>query len=131
MAKYDVPTGVSIEITGTYNVAVARQHLRKLSEELHWSQTLLLRAIAAFTALAETAHFKDRRREHLVVYIEAIEREKAHGIEFSADADLDIISRDYPAARWQLERVSDEFEINRRGNTDHIVIRVLATEKRS
>ena len=63
MPKNEAPLSAGIQIRGTFDIALARQHLRKLSEELQWSPTFRMRAITAFTALAELAHFKDRQHE--------------------------------------------------------------------
>jgi hypothetical protein len=125
MQNHDMSTGVGIQIAGTFDIAVTRQHIRRLSEELQWPASLRLRAIAALTALVETLYFKDRQRaEPLVVYISVLERDEIFGIEFYTDTDFEIVNRQFPVARWQLERVSDELEIENHGDYDHIVMRV-------
>jgi len=130
MAKNEAALSVGIRITGTFDIALARQHLRKLSEELNWSPTFRMRATAAFTALAEIAHFKDRHHEgSSVVYVQVIEKNGMHGVEFHADTNLEMISREYPVARWQLERVSDELEVEEGKSVQHIVMRVWSHGK--
>jgi len=130
MPKNEVPLSVGIQISGTFDIALARQHLRKVSEELSWPATLRMRAIAAFTALAEIAHFKDRQHHGpSVVYMHILDQNKIHGVEFHVDANLEMISREYPVARWQLERVSDELEVEDGRNTQHIIMRIWANGK--
>jgi hypothetical protein len=130
MTKNEVPLSVGIQISGTFDIALARQHLRKLSEELNWSPTFRMRATAAFTALAEIAHFKDRNHQGVsVVYVQVLEQNDMQGIEFHVDTNLEMISREYPVARWQLERVSDDLEIENSKGIQHIVIRVWANGK--
>lgn len=123
MARNELSESIGIEIAGTFDIAVTRQHIRRLSEELKWPPTLRLRAIAALTALAETVYFRDRQREEpFVVYIQIVEQDGARGIEFHADVDFDAILRQYPAARWQLERVSDELKIEHEDDADQIIM---------
>ena len=130
MPKNEVPLSVGIQISGTFDIALARQHLRKLSEELNWSPTFRMRATAAFTALAEIAHFKDRQHQGpSVVYVQVIQQGGVHGVEFHADSNLEMISREYPVARWQLERVSDELEVEDGNSTQHIIMRVWSNRK--
>lgn len=131
MDKNKPPMSVGIQISGTFDIALARQHLRKLSEELQWSPTLRLRAVAAFTAMAETAYFRDSQRQGpLLVYVHVLEPPHAKGIEFHADVDFESISRQFPVAKWHLQRVSDHLEIERRETFDHLVLRVLVNGKR-
>jgi hypothetical protein len=130
MPKNEAPLSVGIQISGTFDIALARQHLRKLSEELRWSPTFRMRATAAFTALAEIAHFKDRQHQGpSVVYIQVLEENQVQGVEFHVDTNLEMISREYPVARWQLERVSDELEVDEGKSMQHIVMRVWANGK--
>jgi hypothetical protein len=130
MPKNEAPLSVGIQISGTFDIALARQHLRKLSEELDWSPTFRMRATAAFTALAEIAHFKDRQHQGpSVVYVQVLEQNTIQGVEFHADANLEMISREYPVARWQLERVSDELDVEEGKSVQHIVMRVWANGK--
>ena len=130
MSKNEAPLSVGIHIRGTFDIALARQHLRKLSEELQWSPTFRMRATAAFTALAELAHFKDRQHQGpSVVYVQVLEENRVQGVEFHADTNLEMISREYPVARWQLERVSDELEVDEGKSIQHIVMRVWANRK--
>jgi hypothetical protein len=130
MPKNEAPLSVGIQISGTFDIALARQHLRKLSEELNWSPTFRMRATAAFTALAEIAHFKDRQHQGpSVVYVHVVQQGSVYGVEFHADSNLEMISREYPVARWQLERVSDELEVEDGDATQHIVMRVWSNRK--
>ena len=130
MPKNEPPFSAGIQIRGTFDIALARQHLRKLSEELQWSPTFRMRAIAAFTALAEIAHFKDRQHEgSSMVYVQVLEENQVQGVEFHAHTNLEMISREYPVARWQLERVSDELEVDEGKSLQHIVMRVWANGK--
>jgi hypothetical protein len=131
MPKNETSLDMTIQISGTFDIAPARQNIRRLSEKLDWTPTIRLRAIAAFTALAEIGHVKDRqRREPLVIYLKILNREDGYVIEFHTDANLDGIAREYPVARWQLERVSDEFEVEPGEKSDHIVMRILAIRRR-
>lgn len=131
MKTNDMSTGIGIHISGTFDIAVARQHIRKLCQELRWPAELCLRGIAAMTALAETVYFKDRLRDGpLVVYIHAVEQEGIYGIELHADADFASIAREFPLARWHLERVSNELKILRQENYDHIVLSVWSSGRR-
>jgi hypothetical protein len=130
MLKNEAPLSAGIQIRGTFDIALARQHLRKLSEELRWSPTLRMRAIAAFTALAELAHFKDRQHEGpSMIYVQVLEENQVQGVEFHTHTNLEMISREYPVARWQLERVSDELEIDASKSLQHVVVRVWANRK--
>lgn len=130
MPKNEAPLSAGIQIRGTFDIALARQHLRKLSEEFQWSPTFRMRAIAAFTALAELAHFKDRQHQGpSVVYVQVLEENQVQGVEFHAHTNLEMISREYPVARWQLERVSDELEVDEGKSIQHIVMRVWANGK--
>jgi hypothetical protein len=123
-------TGIGIQISGTFDIAVTRQHIRRLSQELRWPPELCLRGIAAMTALAETIYFRDRVRQGpLIVYIDVLDREEHHGIELHTDTDFAAIARDYPLAKWHLERVCNELKITRQENSDHIVLSVWSSRR--
>ena len=131
MQTNDTSTGIGVQITGTFDIAVIRQHIRKLSQELKWPPELCMRGIAAMTALAETIYFRDRLRQRpLVVYIHVINQDGINGLELHADADFVAISRDFTLARWNLERVCNELKIVREDNYDHIVLRVWSSGRR-
>jgi hypothetical protein len=130
METNDMSTGIGVEINGTFDIAVTRQHIRKLSYELRWPSELCLRGIAAMTALAETVYFKDRQREGpLVVFIHVIEQDGTYGIELHTDADFSSISREFPLARWHLERVSNQLKVIPQERGDHIVLSVWSSRR--
>lgn len=118
-------TSIGIQIGETFDIAVTRQHIRLLSDEMEWPPVLRLRALAAFTALAETIFFRDRtRRDPSIVYIRVLDHIEGYGVEFHADADFDAVCKQYVTARWQLERASDELRIEKRDKFDRIVMRL-------
>ena len=131
MQTNDMSTGIGVQISGTFDIAIVRQHIRKLSQELRWPPELCMRGIAAMTALAETIYFRDRMRQGpLVVYIHVIDQDGFNGMELHADADFVSVSRDFPLARWHLERVCNELKIIREENHDHIVLSVWSSGRR-
>ena len=131
MQMNDMSTGIGVQIRGTFDIAVTRQHIRKLSQELRWPPELCMRGIAAMTALAETIYFRDRlRTAALVVYIHVIDQDGMNGLELHADADFVAIAREFTLARWNLERVCNELKIIREDNYDHIVLRVWSSGRR-
>jgi hypothetical protein len=123
-------TGIGIQISGTFDIAITRQHIRRLAQELRWSPELCLRGIAAMTALAETIYFRDRARQGaLIVYIHVLDRDEHQGLELHTDTDFVAITRDYPLAKWHLERVCNELKITRQENYDHIVLSVWSNRR--
>jgi hypothetical protein len=131
MQTNDMSTGIGVQISGTFDIAIVRQHIRKLSQELRWPPELCMRGIAAMTALAETIYFRDRLRQGpLVVYIHVMHQDGVNGLELHADADFAAIAKDFTLARWNLERVCNELKIIREQNYDHIVLRVWSNGRR-
>lgn len=131
MQMNEMSTGIGVQISGTFDIAMVRQHIRKLSQELKWPPELCVRGIAAMTALAETIYFRDRLRHGpLVVYINVINQEGMNGLELHADADFAAIAREFTLARWNLQRVCNELKIIREDNYDHIVLRVWSSGRR-
>jgi hypothetical protein len=131
MQTNDTSTGIGVQISGTFDIAIIRQHIRKLAQELSWPPELFLRGIAAVTALAETIYFRDRVRQGpLVVYIHVINQDGLNGLELHADTDFVSIASNFPLARWHLERVCNELKIIREENRDHIVLSVWSSGRR-
>ena len=131
MKTSDMSTGIGVQIRGTFDIAVTRQHIRKLSRELAWPPELCLRGIAAMTALAETIYFRERQRdEPLVVYIHVLDQDGVNGIELHADADFVTIAKEYPLARWNLERVCNKLNVVHEDGFDHIVLSVWSNGRR-
>lgn len=121
MAEYD--THMQIQIGGTFDMAVTRQRIRKLSDECQWSSMLRLRVIAAFTALAETLYFREHQREApLTVSLCILKEGRRDTIEYHVDVNFEEIRKRFPVAHWRLERVSDDLLIKNCGDYDHITM---------
>lgn len=118
-------TSIMIQIGGTFDMAVTRQRIRRLSDEFQWSSMLRLRVIAAFTALAETLYFREHQREiPLTVNLCIFKDERRDTIEYHVDVNFEEIRKRFPVAHWRLERVSDDLVIKNSGEIDHLVLRI-------
>jgi hypothetical protein len=116
---------LEITISGTMDMARARQSLRKLGDEQAWPNALKVRAIAALTAMAETLYFaRTERPVPLQISVEHVDERGQPCVELQTRTDFAEACRFCPTAQDQLERASDELVINPSNGGDQIVVRL-------
>lgn len=124
---------LNLDITGTFEVAIARNRLRQAAASQQIPLMLQARAAAALTSIAELVLFRSEsknRQLKLVVFIHA--EKDAQGIEFQFFAPLrNDIMKHLSTAEWQLQQACDEFEMSVHGSFDHIIMRLWTRRKSS
>src|SRR5262245_35549783 len=98
-----------LSISGTFDVALARQRLRKLADEHAWPNLLRVRATAALTALVEVLYFHRLHPQDALRIAISIPAADKPGIEFCSEVPFTSICARYAVARWHIERACDEF----------------------
>lgn len=127
------PQKLTLDIAGTFEVAIARNRLRQAAAGYQIPLVLQARAAAALTSIAELVLFGSvgkNRQLKLVVYVHP--EKDAQSIEFQFFAPLmsDIMKYN-STAEWQLQQACDEFEMSAHGSFDHIVMRLWTRRKTS
>ena len=122
---------LTLDIKGTFEVAIARNRLRQISTSHRLPLMLQARASAALTSAAELVLFQSHtknRQLKLVVHIHS--GENLQGIEFQFFAPIrSDIMKHLPSAEWQLQQACDEFEMSQHGSFDHVIMRLWARRK--
>lgn len=116
-------------IKGTFDIAVARNRLRRTADANHWPPIMRARISAAMTTLAEIVMYKGRSQpEQVMLKVMVINNGVQQGLEFQCLAPFKSdISQHYAVAHWQLERACDDLIIENQGaEEDLITMRVLA-----
>lgn len=118
----------TINIGSTFDVARARNYMRKIADENSWNTVFRVRTAAIITTLAEMALFKGQARmQNLVLHFDVLEYNGHGGIEFCCDIPATGRNENYfSISHSQLERTSDELTINQQDGVDHIVVRLWA-----
>jgi hypothetical protein len=116
-----------IPVQGTFDVALARNMLRKKVAERGWLPSYRARAAAALTALTELILLS---QTPAVLNINMIEQPQPHmGIELVCDihwrAAKDVWLEQ---AEVRLSRAADEMEIVDDGGSTHIIARIWLSE---
>jgi hypothetical protein len=116
-----------IPVQGTFDVALARNMLRKKIAERGWLPSYRARAAAALTALTELVLLS---QTPAVLNINMVEQGNPNvGIELVCDihwrAAKDVWLEQ---ARMRLTRAANEMEIDDSGTTTHIVARIWLSE---
>ena len=129
----DEDSKLTLDINGTFEVAIARNRLRQAAARYRLPLILQARAAATITSIAELVLFQtaaNNRQLKLVAFIHhEIEKQ---GIEFQFFAALrSSINKHSPSAEWQLTQACDEFEISQHGSFDHLIMRLWAQRKQS
>jgi anti-sigma-K factor RskA len=120
---------LDITISGTFDMARARQALRKMGDQQAWPNVLTLRSIAAVTALAESLYFSSPDRSSpLRISIQMHQRGGHPVVELRAHTQFDEVSRHCTSVRGQLERASDEFLLERADRGDHLTLRLWRSD---
>lgn len=116
---------ITIELKGTFDVAVARNRLRQLGDRHRLSTMLRARTSAAITTVAEMALFKASERttklQLTMVVLNEDGKNPGIALQFVAPFTNDIFVN-YSYAQWQLERACDEIEIDNRGKFDFVTM---------
>jgi hypothetical protein len=124
-------TKFTLEITGTFEVAMARNRLRQAASAERLPLMLQARAAAAITRVAELVLFHGdvkNRQLKLVVLIHSAS--EPQGIEFQFFAPFRIhYPQDVQVAEWQLEQACDELEMTEHGSFDYVIMRLWARRK--
>jgi hypothetical protein len=124
---------LTLDITGTFEIAIARNRLRQAASKYRLPLALQARAAAAITSIAELVLFQtetNNRQLKLVVFLH--HDKEVQGIEFQFFAPLrNSINKHSPIAEWQLMQACDEFEISQHGSFDHLIMRLWARRKPS
>ncbi len=113
---------VAVPIQGTFDVAIARNALRRKIAESAALPALSARAAAALTAMAELILFSHSPG---TIEITLIERPGAAGVELGCETNW-VQNRQVwigQAHRW-LERVADEMQVMERPNGLYLIARV-------
>lgn len=117
-----------LPITGTFDIAVARNKMRKVAEQYNWPPAFRARASAALTVLAELVLFAHYPHANsLLLNINVLERGGQLGIEFVCDTSSSangLFNSLSNPARSQLERASDELDFCTGNGTNQITVRV-------
>ncbi|MBN1285268.1 MAG: hypothetical protein JXB47_07715 [Anaerolineae bacterium] len=112
----------SIQIEGPFDVAIARNRLRRKVAEQGWMPTFRARAAAALTAMAELILFSQACGS---IDMSIVDREGKTGVELAGGVswpDSRYVWLD--EARSRLARVTDELEIVDTPDGPRIVARV-------
>jgi hypothetical protein len=129
----DEENKLTLDIIGTFEVAIARNRLRQTAARYRLPLTLQARAAATITSIAELVLFQteaNNRQLKLVIFIHHETEQK--GIEFQFFAALrSSINKHSSSAEWQLSQACDEFEISQHGSFDHLIMRLWARRKDS
>lgn len=116
----------TINIGSTFDVARARNYMRKIADENAWSTVFRVRTAAVITTLAEMALFKGQARmQNLVLHFDVLEYNGHEGVEFYCD--IPAVGRDenyFSISHSQLERTSDELMIEQQDGIDRIIVRL-------
>ena len=117
---------IEVDIKGTFDVAVARNQLRKISENIQLPTILRARSAAVISTVSELVLFKSTGdTPQLRLSISFIETNDKSGVEFECIAPFtNDIAKNFPVAEWQLERICDELDIKQHGSDDLLTIRL-------
>ena len=122
---------ITIDVTGTFDIAVARNRLRQLADAFQLPTVLRARAAAAITTIAELVLFRCNAPQTKFQLTIMVLDDVLQGIEFQFVAPLTTeIVRQYVVAEWQLERACDEMVVSNRGQNDFIIMRLWAKKGR-
>jgi hypothetical protein len=112
----------SIRIEGPFDVAIARNRLRRKVADQGWVPTFRARAAAALTAMAELILFSQTIG---TIDMEIISRDDKIGVELGGSVswpDSRYVWLD--EARSRLARVTDELEISDSSDGPRIIVRI-------
>jgi hypothetical protein len=113
-----------VSIGGTFDVALARQRLRKLADAHNWPNLLRVRATAALTALVEVLYFRRINPQDALHIIISVLPAGKPGVEFHIEAPFTEICTRYAVARWQIERACDELVVQSNSGLEHVTVKV-------
>lgn len=122
---------VSVDIAGTFDIAVARNRIRQLADQHQLPTILRARASAAITTIAELTLFKcDTLGRSLHLTMTILNDTPIRGIEFQFLAPLTTeISHNLVVAQSHLERTCDELIIKNRGQYDFIIMKLWCSQR--
>lgn len=123
---------LTLKMTGTYEIALARNQLRNYAAQHEILPLLRARSAAAITIIASVILFKSSdSNPTLELEVRPLEDDEVEGIEFQFYANLTHdISKRFVIAEMQLERVCDEIGITNRGDHDLVVMKIWAKRRR-
>jgi hypothetical protein len=128
----DYEDRMTIEVTGTFDIAVARNRLRQLADRFYLPTVLRARASAAITTICELVLFRTNVPEnkfHLTMIVLNDDTQKGVEFQFLAPLTTEIVQH-FVVAEWQLERACDELVVSNRGHNDFIIMRLWAKRGR-
>ncbi len=115
-----------IPVQGTFDVALARNMLRKKVAERGWLPSFRARAAAALTALTELVLLS---QTPAVLNINMVEQGRPIGIELVCDIHWRTAREVWlDQARQRLSRACNELVIKEEGDTTHIIVRIWLSE---
>lgn len=117
-----MPQAVNIPIQGSFDVAIARNMLRRKIAEQGWLPAFRARAVAALTVMTETILLS---HTSAVILLTIYDQAQKPGIELSCDMRAETLKPVWlDQARRQLPRVTDEMEIVGHDQMPRIIARV-------
>lgn len=115
-----------LHISGTFDVAVARNQLRKFAAKHKLPSLLRARAAAATTTIASVILFRSSDyNASLELTVTLVEDDGIEGVKFEFNAALtDDINKRFVVSEWQLERACDEINISNHGDHDQVMMTI-------
>lgn len=119
-------TTTTLPIQGTFDIAMARNVLRRTGQSYKWPPQFAARASAALSALAELGLFaQTAQMSCFYLKFDVLNCAGGDGVEFSCEIKTHGQSNNYMNyARLQLERASDEIEVEQAAGLEKIKVRV-------
>jgi hypothetical protein len=116
----------TLPIQGTFDIAMARNVLRRTAQSYNWPPQFRARASAALSALAELGLFAQTSQAScFYLNVDVLNKSGNEGVEFSCEVKSSGQYNNYVNyARLQLERASDEIEVKQASGIEQIKVRV-------
>lgn len=111
-------------IQGTFDIAIARNTLRRKISGGNWTPTFNARAAAALTALGELILAVHHSTNVVLVNLVILEDHHQQGVEFSCDVRLPEHHGDLNEPCQRLERACDTLETEEVGGHLYVSVKV-------